>query len=247
MSKEINNNTNYYNHNNKNNTELNHIAIIMDGNRRFAQNNGFEKCEGHKHGTKKLEEVLDWCKEEKIKILTIYAFSIQNFDRKEDEKKFLFDLLKNELQKILDNKHKINSHGLKVNVLGRINLFPKDIQVLCSDVEELTKNNSNYILNICLGYGGREEIIDAIKKIIDEKIPSEKITEELFSNHLYCNCNPDIVIRTSGEFRMSNFMPWQTTYSEWFFIEKTWPEFTKENFLNILNEFKEKRVRRFGK
>jgi len=227
--------------------EIKHVAIIMDGNRRFAQSNGMPKTNGHKCGRDTLNSVLDWCKEFDINILTIYAFSIQNFERSDEEKEYLFSLLKEEFEKIKNNKHKINMFGLKVNFLGRLNLFPKEIQDMCKDIVELTKSNSKYFLNVCLGYGGREEIIDAVKKIVSENVPVSEINENMFSDYLYCSSEPDLVIRTSGEIRTSNFLPWQTVYSEWFFLDKTWPEFSKEDFIQVLKEFKEKRKRRFGK
>ncbi|MGE0793197.1 MAG: polyprenyl diphosphate synthase [Candidatus Woesearchaeota archaeon] len=229
------------------NKEINHIAMIMDGNRRFAKKKGLESKEGHNYGANKLKEVLEWCKEFKIYELTIYSFSMQNFNRSKDELDYLFNLMKNEFKKLSKEEDKINKAGLKINFLGRLNLLPEDVRKICEEVTEKTKNNSNYKLNICMAYGGREEIIDAVKKIVDEKIPSDVIDEDVIANHLYLNSNPDLVIRTSGEVRTSNFLPWQTIYSEWFFIEHTWPEFSKEDFVNIITEFKEKREIRKGK
>jgi len=230
------------------NKEINHVAIIMDGNRRYAQKKGTEKIKGHEFGKETLLNALQWCVDEKIGELTVHALSIQNLEnRSQEELDSLFNMLRKEFQQIEKNEHKINKLGLRVNFLGRLELLPEDVQIICKKIVERTKNNSNYKFNIGLGYGGREEIIDAVKKIVDEKIQSQKITEDLVSKYLYCNSEPDLVIRTSGEVRTSNFLIWQTIYSEWFFIDKTWPEFTKEDFISILKEFKEKRERRFGK
>lgn len=228
-------------------SDIKHIAIIMDGNRRFAKRNGKEQLEGHKAGAGKLEEVLEWCKEFGVQELTVYAFSMQNFKRSEEEKEYLFKLIEEELAKFEKNKSKIDSAGLKIKIIGRKEMFPLNLQERFTKIEELTKNNSKKQFNLCVGYGGREEITDAVKKIVSENIPVEKITEEIVGEHLYLNSEPDICIRTSGEIRTSNFLPWQTIYSEWFFVNETWPEFSKETFSNILREFKEKRERRLGK
>jgi tritrans,polycis-undecaprenyl-diphosphate synthase [geranylgeranyl-diphosphate specific] len=180
-----------------------------------------------------------------IKELTLYTFSIQNFNRPKNEFDFLMKLFKETFEQFRDDP-RIDKYGIKINFIGRWQLFPQDIQDSFRYLEEKTKNNTNYILNFAMAYGGREELLDAIKSIVAEKIPADKITEELVAKHLYMDSEPDIVIRTGGEKRISNFLPWQSIYSELFFIDKMWPEFEKEDLQKILDEY-EHRDRRFGK
>ena len=231
---------------------VNHIAIILDGNRRYAEKIGVNRLKGHEKGADTLRKLIKWgaalSKEEKEKywpkIMTLYAFSMQNFDRPDIEKKLLFNLLKKGFEELLTIKQ-IDNMGIQVNFLGRTHLFPKDLQDVINKVKEKTKNNNNYKLNFCVAYGGKEEIIDAVNKIINTG--KEEITEDDFANYLYSKDDVDIVIRTSGEKRTSNYLPWQTSYAEWFFPKETWPEFSADLLMSIIDEFKEKRERRFGK
>lgn len=227
-----------------------HAAIIMDGNRRYAKHLMEEKTKGHEYGVKKFREVLEWCKEFEINELTMYTFSIQNFNRPKHEFDYLMNIIRKEAEKIDNNKHKVNQLGIKVRFLGRLDLFPEDIQNACKRVTELTKNNKTYTLNLCFGYGGREEIMDAVYKIAKDvkegKIEPEAVDEELIDNYVYMKDKPDFIIRTGGDRRTSNFLNWQSAYSEWFFIDKMWPEFTKDDFKQVVNEFNE-RERRYGK
>jgi len=226
-------------------SEINHVAIILDGNRRYAKKLMLEPWKGHDFGADKVERLLEWCEEFKIKELTLYTFSMQNFNRPKEEVDYLMGVVKRMAKKFMQDP-RIIEKGVQINIVGRYSLFPQDVIEVCEQVMDKTKNNSNYILNLAFGYGGREEIIDAVKSIVAEHPSQEEITEEYFANHLYMKSEPDLVIRTGGAMRTSNFLPWQTIYSEWFFLDKTWPEMEKVDFKAILDEFQE-RERRFGK
>ncbi len=226
-----------------------HIGIIIDGNRRFARRLMLKPWKGHEWGAKKVEMLFDWCKEIGIKEITIYAFSIENFDRPKDEFNFLMKLFKREFTRML-NDDRIYSDKVRVNFIGRINMFPKNIQLIIKKLQDSTKNHKKYVVNFAMAYGGRAEVIDATKKIAarikDKNIDIEDINEEVFANSLYTESEPDLIIRTSGEKRTSGFMLYQGAYAEWFFLDKYWPEFEKEDLINAINDYKE-RERRFGK
>lgn len=226
-----------------------HIAIIMDGNRRYAKKLNLSSRKGHEKGAEKLFDVVDWCLEFKIKELTLYTFSMQNFNRSKEEVSLLFGLFKKYFIKLKDDKRIINNK-IKIKVIGRTHLFPEDLQKAIKNIEEKTTKYNNLKINFAMAYGGREEIVDAAKQIAEEvkfsDLHIDEINEQTFGDKLYLNSNPDIVIRTGGDTRTSNFLPWQTIYSEWFFTKSLWPEFSKEEFVGILNEFRE-RQRRFGR
>lgn len=226
-------------------SEIKHLALILDGNRRFARRLMLEPWKGHEYGAKKLEKLFDWCKEFKIKELTLYTFSMQNFNRPKEEFNYLMNIFKENFVKF-ENDQRIETEGIRINFLGRYELFSEELCSVIKRIIDKTKNNSNFIINFAMAYGGREEILDAVKKIIKENPKPEDITFEYFSEHLYTSSEPDIIIRTGGEKRTSNFLPWQSIYSEWFFLDKTWPEFEKEDLVKILEEFKT-RERRFGR
>jgi len=222
-----------------------HVAVILDGNRRFAKKLMLEPWKGHEFGQKKVEELLEWCKDLGITELTLYVFSMQNFNRPKEEFDYLMELFKKSFEKFSVDK-RIKENGIRVNILGRYELFPKDLVTMLKNIIKKTKNNNKFILNFAMAYGGREEIIDAVKNIITKNLKQEDLTEEIISQNLYSKSEPDIIIRTGGEKRTSNFLPWQAAYSEWFFIDKTWPEFEKEDLIRILEEYKQ-RERRFGR
>jgi len=223
--------------------------MIMDGNRRFAKKLMKEPWKGHEHGADKFKEVLSWCKELDVAELTLYTFSMQNFNRPKHEFDYLMNVIRKTYEDLKDDP-RIIDEGVRIKYLGRVDLFPEDIQAICRDLEERTKDNKTYKLNFCFGYGGREEIVDTVYKIAEDiksgKILPTQVDEELIQNNLYMKEEPDFIIRTGGDLRTSNFLLWQSAYSEWFFLEKMWPELTKEDVQKCIEEFKG-RERRFGK
>ncbi len=227
-----------------------HIGFILDGNRRFAKRLMIKPWKGHEWGAKKVEEVLDWCKELGVKEVTLYAFSIENFEnRPRNEFNHLMDIFRKEFMRLLNDKS-IYENKICIRIIGRLGMFPKDMQKLFNEIMEKTKNHDKYFLNFALAYGGRAEIIDATKKIAKQveegKLSVNKINEEVFANNLYLNSDPDLIIRTSGEKRTSGFLLWQGSYAEFFFCKKFWPEFKKEDLLEAVNSYI-KRERRFGR
>ena len=226
-----------------------HIGIILDGNRRFSKKLMMKPWMGHEWGARKVEKLLDWCRELDVKELTLYCFSVQNFNRPKLEFEYLMNLFRKEFDRFKDDK-RVHENKIRINIIGRLYLFPKDIQEKAKDIMDMTKEYNNYVLNLAFGYGGREEVIDATVKIAkqvkDGTLNIEDINEKTFSKNLYFESEPDLIIRTGGEKRTSNFLLWQSHYSEWVFLEKTWPEFDKEDLKVAIEDFN-KRERRFGK
>src|SRR3989344_100373 len=225
-----------------------HVAIQLDGNRRYAKKQGLNPMEGHRLGAVKAKKLVEELAPELgIKELTLYSFSMQNFGRSKVEINFLFRLFVDVFTKEATN---LTNKDIKVKFIGRLHLFPKRIQNLAREVMEKTKNNLKLTVNFAFGYGSREEIIDGIKKLAHDikqgKLHPDKIDENLFSSYLYLNSDPEIVIRTGGAMRTSNFLLWQSNYSEWFFLQKTWPEFEQEDLMAVLQEFQQRELR-FGK
>ncbi|MEK7168040.1 MAG: polyprenyl diphosphate synthase [Patescibacteria group bacterium] len=225
--------------------QLQHLAIIMDGNRRWAKGKGLPAFEGHRQGYQKAKQVGDWCLDRGIKILTVFAFSTENWQRSKKEVDTLMKLLEFALTK--DLKIYIKK-GIKIKVLGKIKDFSQRLQKAIAEAEEKTKNGEKGVLNLCLNYGGRLEIVEAVKKICKEKISPNKITEKTISDHLWTKSEPDpeLVIRTSGEMRLSGFLTWQSVYSELYFCKKNWPDFSEKDLDEALGEYWRRR-RRFGK
>jgi len=225
-----------------------HIAIIVDGNRRFARKVLNHPFKGHDEGARKFDLLIDWAKELGIKELTLYIFSMQNFRRTKEEVDYLFDLFDKKFNE-LSKSNKLNEKGIRINFIGRLFMFPKNIQESAKNLADKTKNNKDLIVNLAMGYGGREEIVDAAKKIAEKvkkgELEPEDIDESVFESALYNPSKPDLIIRTSGEFRLSNFLNYQGAYSELFFVKKLWPEFEKEDLVEVIKQFKE-RSRRFG-
>uniref|UniRef100_T1J4M9 ditrans,polycis-polyprenyl diphosphate synthase [(2E,6E)-farnesyldiphosphate specific] n=1 Tax=Strigamia maritima TaxID=126957 RepID=T1J4M9_STRMM len=209
-----------------------HVALIMDGNRRFANKKKLNKIEGHLHGFEKLAETLNWCRDFGIKELTVYAFSIENFKRPKDEVDAIMDLAREKFRYLLEEKDKIMSYNVCIRCLGNTNLLPRDVQELISQIVEISKSNTKYVLNVCFAYTAREEITSAIRELAIgvEKglIKSSDVTETLLEKCLYTNKSnpPNLVIRTSGEVRLSDFLLWQSSYSVLIFVKVLWPEFT---------------------
>ncbi len=228
-----------------------HLAIIMDGNRRFAKDLDLKPEAGHRIGREKIVEVLEWCFELGIKNLTIYAFSTENFNRNTDEVKTLMDLCKQELENASKDS-RIHKNQVRVRVIGHIDSLPNEIAKSAKIIMKQTQNYDKYSFNIALAYGGREEIIQAIKKIAkdvkEDKLKIEEIKEKTFSHYLYTKDlpDPDIILRTSGEERISNFLLWQLAYSELYFSDVYWPAFQKRDFLQAIRTI-QKRQRRYGK
>jgi tritrans,polycis-undecaprenyl-diphosphate synthase [geranylgeranyl-diphosphate specific] len=219
-----------------------HIGIVLDGNRRFAKKIGKSPWKGHEEGAKTVEKLLEWCKELNVNELTLYCFSIENFNRSEKEVRFLMTIFKKFFSKF-ENDKRIEEYKIKIRFIGERKLLNQDIQEMIKRIEEKTRKYNKYIINFALAYGGRQEILSAIKRLVKEK---KEINEKNFQNYLWLKDEPDFIIRTGGEKRTSNFLPWQSAYSEWIFFDKMWPEFTKKDLEKAINEFK-KRERRFGK
>lgn len=221
-----------------------HIGIIMDGNRRWARKSGLPTFAGHKKGYDIAMKVGEWCLDRGVNILTIYAFSTENWDRSKKEVSYLMMLLKQAFQKEIMNLH---AKGIQVRVIGIEKGLSKDIKDAIRKAMDLTKNNKRGILNIALNYGGRSEIVEAVKKIVKQKVSPEKISEELISRNIFTSDlpDPDLIIRTSGEYRLSGFLTWQSVYSELLFVDKPWPAFTEKDVDNAIEEYS-RRNRRFG-
>lgn len=227
-----------------------HIGIILDGNRRYAKLNGLNPWEGHEYGAKKIKELFNWLKELDVKEVTLFTFSTENFKRPKTEVEYLFKLFKRFFKDFLKEKDKFSKNGLRIRFIGRKEMFPKDIQDIMKEIENETKDNKNYIANFAMGYGGHAEIVDAVKKIAkgleEGKIRKEDINESTLSLNMYNDSFPEMIIRTSGEKRLSGFMLWASAYSELFFIDKMWPEFLKEDLITCIKEYNN-RNKRFGK
>ncbi len=226
----------------------NHLAIIMDGNRRWAKEKGIDYRLGHKEGAKTLEKTVRYAKKVGIKYITVYAFSTENWKRSEEEVGALMLLLKTYLD---DYSKRADSENIKVKVLGDITALSDGLQKSIRKCEDRTKDNDGITFCIGINYGGRDELIHAIKNIAkdvkNEKINIDDIDETIVANNLYTAGipDPDLVIRTSGELRTSNFLPWQIVYSEFLFLDKYWPDFSEEDIDNAILVY-QKRNRNFG-
>ena len=227
------------------NTNLQHIAIIMDGNRRWAKEKMLPSAMGHRRGVDSLRSTMRLFDEIGIKYLTVYAFSTENWNRKKEEVEFLMGLLAKTLLNELDDMHREN---VKIRFLGDISQLNKNLIKIVNDAQEKTKNNTGVNLNIAFNYGARNEIVHAMQSIIKEGIAPEQISEETISKHLYTKDipDPDLLIRTGGEKRISNYLLWQLAYSEIYVTDTYWPEFDRKELTKAIVEF-EKRNRRFGK
>ena len=225
-----------------------HIAIIMDGNRRWAKAKGKPASFGHKEGAKTLEKIVRYANKIGLEYITVYAFSTENWKRTEDEVKALMLLLQNYLD---DYSKRADTENIRVKILGDISALSEGMQKSIINCMERTKDNTGVTFNIALNYGGRNEILKAVKEIAKEvkegKIDVDDIEEETISEHLYTKNepDPDLVIRTSGELRLSNFLTWQSVYSELLFVQKNWPDFEEEDLDKAIVEY-QKRTRKFG-
>jgi undecaprenyl diphosphate synthase len=219
-----------------------HVAVIMDGNGRWANERGLPRVAGHRAGVKTVREIVKASIDFGVPVLTLYAFSQENWKRPKEEITVLMKLLDFFLDKELKN---LIRQGVQFRTLGRIEALPLGVQKKIKEAVEKTRNNDKLILNIALNYGARTEILDAVRAILQDA-PAE-LTEEYFSDHLYTQGlpDPDLLIRTSGEMRLSNFLLWQLSYAEFYVTKKYWPDFSREDYLKALREY-QKRERRFG-
>lgn len=214
-----------------------HVAFIMDGNRRFARKSGDPPIKGHEMGFKKLAQTLKWCHDLNIKEVTVYAFSIENYKRSEDEVQGLMELSRQRFRQIIKEKDKFKEHGVRIRVLGDLGLLPQDLQELISQAMEVTKENSNCTLNVALSYTSRRELSQAIKiaaqAVKDGRLKSEDITDDLLERCLYTRFSKstDLLIRTSGEVRLSDFLLWQSSWSVTYFTSILWPDFTLKHLM----------------
>jgi tritrans,polycis-undecaprenyl-diphosphate synthase [geranylgeranyl-diphosphate specific] len=230
-----------------------HVAIILDGNRRWASHNALTPWIGHHVGADKMDELMDWCLELDVKSITLYAFSTENFRRSPKEVEELLKLIEEKLNSTLENKS-IHENKIRVKAIGRLDLLPKTTQALIQRLEESTKEYDDHFLNVALAYGGRAEIVDATKKIANQvengELNPKNIDEDLFEKYLYTAHMPkqdaDLIIRTSGEERLSGFLSWQSAYSELCFVDMNWPDFRRIDLLRAVRTY-QRRKRRFGK
>jgi len=230
-----------------------HIGLILDGNRRWAREHNLSDMDGHAEGAKRLEEVLSWFRELKVKTVTIYALSTENLSRPPEEVRGILSVMERYLTEAV-NERLFEKDGVKVRFLGERGLLPVEITRLMTALEQDTSKNDRAFLNIAMGYGGRMEIVNAAKKMVAlaraGALSPEEVNEELVGNFLYTaylpNPDPDLIIRTSGELRVSNFLLWQSAYSELFFLEVNWPDFRKIDLLRAIRSY-QGRKRRYGK
>jgi len=220
-----------------------HLAIIIDGNRRWAKEKRLPSFQGHKKGFDKVDEIGEYCLDKGVKILTLYCFSTENWERSKAEVNYLMRLLAKAFSK--ENIKRFNNRGVKMQVIGQKERLPKFLQKKIQKAEESTKNNKKGFLNLAISYGGRPEIVQAINNIVKKGFP---ITEKSINDNLWTKglADPDLIIRTSGEQRLSNFLTWQSAYSELYFPKKYWPDFTKKDIDKAFEEYS-LRSRRFGK
>ena len=227
--------------------KLEHLAIIMDGNRRWAKEKSMMTTMGHKRGADVLVDIAKYCNEIGLKYLTVYAFSTENWKRTEEEVGYLMGLLGVYLDKFLNE---LDMKNIKISFIGNIDVIDSSLSNRIRNLEEKTSNNTGLNLIIAFNYGGRDEIVRACRNIAEEvkdgKLNLEDIDENVFSNHLYTKekKDPDLVVRTSGEMRTSNFLPWQITYSEFLPLDKYWPDFTRDDVDFCIEEFSKRKIRK---
>lgn len=229
------------------------MALILDGNRRWAKRHLTVYQKGHWRGADAVENLLDWCEQLDIKIITLYALSAENLSRKDQELEYLYDLIRKRLEKLY-NDPRIHKNKMRVKAIGRIELLPQSIKEILHKLDEATKEYEDHFLNIALAYGGQLELVDAVKKIGEKikdgslnisDIDKGEIESNLYTSHLP-QSSPDMILRTSGEKRLSGFLMWQSAYSELVFMDIFWPEFRKIDLMRAIRTFQE-RKRRMGK
>jgi len=222
-----------------------HIVLFPDGNRRWAKKQGIISFDGHQKGYRNIIDFAEWCKNKGVKVLTAFGFSTENWNRSPEEVAYLMNLLESGL---LESLERFKKEGVKVRVIGQRERLPQSLKEAIKKVEAETKNNTNLHLNLAISYGGKWDILNAVKKVIEDKVAVEKIDEALFESYLSTAGlpSPDLVIRAGGEMRLSNFVLWQAAYAELYFSPKLWPEFSEQDLSLAIDEF-DRRQRRFGK
>ncbi len=221
-----------------------HVAIIMDGNGRWAQEKGLPRVSGHRAGTENLREVIEAAAEFGIQYLTIFAFSTENWTRPPEEVQGLMRIFRTMLDRELQNLHK---NGVQLRHIGCLDRIDEALQKKVKEAIQLTQKNKTLILNVAFNYGGRDEILQAVKRMLMDGIDPDTVDEKVFHDYLYTSQSPDpdLIIRTSGEYRISNFLIWQGAYSEWYFTPTYWPDFGRDDLLNALTAYNQ-RERRYG-
>ena len=222
-----------------------HIAILMDGNGRWARSHNLPRSAGHRAGTKNLRRVIRACVEFGVRYLTIYVFSTENWARPKEEVEGLMEIMEEFIDKELDE---LAAEGIQIRHIGKLEGVRPTLRQRIQKAVESTRNNRRLTLSVAFNYGGRDEILQAVRRIVREGIPAEEITEETIAERLYTVGipDPDLIIRTSGEIRTSNFQPWQAAYSEWYFTPVFWPDFGREHLLEAIADYN-RRERRFGR
>ncbi len=221
-----------------------HVAIIMDGNGRWAERRGLPRLAGHQAGVNRIRTVVSTCAENQVKYLTLYGFSTENWSRPEEEVQGIFNLLEESIDREGAELHR---QGIRLLHLGRLSELPQGVQSAIERTCKLTRNNTGMVLNFAFNYGGRTEMVDAMRRLAEEHIPPAEIDEKVFSSRLYTAGMPDVdlLVRTGGELRISNFLLWQSAYAELYFTRVLWPEFTPKQVLRALDSY-DQRHRRFG-
>jgi len=224
-----------------------HVAIIMDGNGRWAERRGLPRVLGHREGLKAVRKVVEACRELNVPVLTLYTFSVENWQRPKREVRALMGFLR---EKLLSERDELKENGVRLRILGRMGDLPKEVREVLDETIDYLADGGKLILNLALSYGGRSEIVDSVRRILAEhpRITSDEVNESLIESHLYTAGlpDPDLVIRTGGEFRISNFLLWQAAYAELWVTKVLWPDFKKRHLVAALKDYQE-RERRFGR
>ena len=221
----------------------NHLGVIIDGNRRWAKEKGLSALEGHKKGLDILKSLIRWSKDKGVKILTIYIFSIENWGRSKEEVSYLMSLFKKVFN---ENQIMAETKNIRIKIAGEREMIPEDILNIIKKIESDTIDNKGMVVNFAFSYGGRKEIIHSVKEVIKKNLTGDEITEKVTSDNLYITENVDLIIRTGKEKRLSGFLTWQSFFSEFYFLEKYWPDFTENDLDNVLLNYSN-RQRKLGK